>query len=94
MLKSMCYQRINMTITIQPDSQQIVEDQMKSGRFASPEEVIQAGLNLLQQRQANLARLREQVALGLEQARRGELLDGEEVFDEIFCSIEGAAKTR
>ena len=34
-------------------------------------------------RQAQLERLRSQVNLGLDQANRGELLNGEEVFEEL-----------
>ena len=34
-------------------------------------------------RQAQLNHLRSQIDLGLEQARRGELLDGEAVFEEL-----------
>jgi antitoxin ParD1/3/4 len=73
-----------MNINIKPDSQRFVEDQLQSGRYTSPEDVVQAGLNLLKEREANLAAVRAKIAVGLEQARRGELLDGETVFDEIF----------
>jgi antitoxin ParD1/3/4 len=36
-----------------------------------------------QARQAALDRLRAEIAVGLEQAKRGELLDGDEVFREL-----------
>ena len=64
-----------------------MEDQIKAGRYTSPEEVVQAGLKLLQERQTNLAQIRSKIAAGLDQARRGELLDGEGAFDEIFGSL-------
>lgn len=35
-------------------------------------------------RQSSLDRLRSQLDLGLDQARRGELLDGETVFEELM----------
>ena len=34
-------------------------------------------------RQPVLVELRRKIAIGLEQAKRGELLDGEEVFDDL-----------
>jgi antitoxin ParD1/3/4 len=73
-----------MNVTIKPDSQRIVEDQMKAGSYASPADVVHAGLKLLQERQANLAHIRARIAVGLDQAKRGELVDGEAAFDEIF----------
>jgi predicted transcriptional regulator len=45
---------------------------------------VQAGLKLLQQKRENLSQVRAKIAEGLEQARRGELIDGEQAFDEIF----------
>jgi antitoxin ParD1/3/4 len=77
-----------MNVIIKPDSQRIVEDQMKAGRYTSPEDVVQAGLQLLQERQANLSHIRDKIAVGLNQAKRGELADGEGIFDEIFGPID------
>jgi antitoxin ParD1/3/4 len=80
-----------MIVTIKPDSQRFVEDQMKAGRYTSPEDVVQAGLRLLQEHQANMTHIRAKIAEGLDQARRGELVDGEVVFDEIFGPIESSS---
>jgi predicted transcriptional regulator len=43
-------------------------------------------------RQAQLDRLRAQIKLGLDQANRGELLDGEEVFEELEKRFDGLDK--
>jgi antitoxin ParD1/3/4 len=77
-----------MNVALKPELQRFVEDLVKAGRFPSPDDVVQAGLQLLQDRQGDLADIRAKVAVGLEQARRGELLDGEGVFDEIFGSFD------
>ena len=79
-----------MNVSIKPDSQRFVEDQMKAGRYTSPDEVVQAGLKLLQERQANLTSIRAKIAMGLDQAKRGDLVDGEGVFDEIFGPIDSS----
>jgi predicted transcriptional regulator len=51
-------------------------------RQAEPEEPEHTE-ELKKAREASLERLRNQINSGLEQARRGELLDGEEVFREL-----------
>lgn len=79
-----------MNVNIKPDSERFVEDQMKAGRYRSPEDVVQAGLQLLQERQGNLAHIRARIAVGLDQARRGELVKGESTFDEIFGPVDSA----
>jgi antitoxin ParD1/3/4 len=73
-----------MKVAIKPKAQRFVEDQMKAGRYSSAEEVVQAGLTLLQEHDANLRDVRAKIAIGLNQAKRGELVDGDEAFDEIF----------
>jgi antitoxin ParD1/3/4 len=78
-----------MNIPLKPESERFVQDQIKAGGFSTPQDVVQAGLQLLQQQQENLTNVRAKIALGLEQAKRGELLDGEKVFDEIFPSSNG-----
>jgi antitoxin ParD1/3/4 len=79
--------RTTLNISLTPELEQFVSSRVASGRYQSASEVIRQGLRLLQEdettRQAALERLRNQINLGLEQAKRGELLDGEEVFQEL-----------
>jgi len=77
-----------MTIKIKPETQHFIEEQMKAGRYSSPEDVVQAGLRLLEEQESSLRGVKEKIAIGLAQARRGELLDGDAVFDEILRSID------
>lgn len=76
-----------MNISLTPELNRFLEEKVKSGMYHSQSEVICAGLRLLKERdqlhEMRLAELREEVAVGLEQARRGELLSGEEVFKEL-----------
>ena len=64
-----------MTIHLSADREQIVRSFVQAGRFASEDEVIDEALRLLQEReeQATLATLQRDIALGIEQAERGEL---------------------
>ena len=83
-----------MNVSLSPEVQSLVEELVRSGRFASPEDVIHAGLASLMQ-QERLARvpvgeleqsvpgLRQKVATGLAEARAGKTGDGEAFFDAL-----------
>lgn len=79
-----------MSITLQPETEQKIEERMKDGRFASPDEVVKAALELLdeqQRREADLDGVRRKIALGVEQLDRGEGMDGEAVFEQLLAEI-------
>jgi antitoxin ParD1/3/4 len=79
--------RTTLNVSLTPDLEQFVSSMVASGRYQTASEVIRQGLRLLQDqettRQAHLDRLRAQINFGIDQANRGELLDGEDVFDEL-----------
>jgi antitoxin ParD1/3/4 len=64
-----------------------IAEQLKSGTYLSQSEVVREGLRLLKEREElkklRLAELRKAIAIGSEQADRGEFVDGEETFAEI-----------
>jgi antitoxin ParD1/3/4 len=64
-----------MTIQLSGDRELLVRALIQDGRFASEDEVIDEALRLLQERdeQTKLADLRREIAIGIEQADRGEL---------------------
>jgi antitoxin ParD1/3/4 len=76
-----------MNVSLTPELEAFIDARVASGRYQTASEVVRAGLRLLeadeQERAAALAEVRQKIAVGLEQARRGELLDGEAVFDEL-----------
>jgi antitoxin ParD1/3/4 len=80
--------RTTLNISLTPELEEFVTSRVESGRYQSASEVVRQGLRLLQDqeetREAQLARLRQQIQIGLDQADRGELLDGEEAFEEIL----------
>ena len=60
---------------------------LKTGMYQSQSEVVREGLRLLKEREEvkklRLAELRQEIALGSEQADRGEFVDGAQTFAEI-----------
>lgn len=64
-----------------------VAELLKTGLYQSQSEVVRDGLRLLKEREElkklRLAELRKEIAIGSEQADRGEFVDGEKTFAEI-----------
>ena len=79
--------RVTINVSLTPSLRRLVDDKVASGRYQSASEVFREALRLLEQhdrlRQRQIKKTREQIEIGLGQARRGELLDGEQVFEEL-----------
>jgi antitoxin ParD1/3/4 len=80
-----------MDISLTPEIEQFIHDHIKSGRYLSASEVVREGLRLLNERefyyQGRLAELQKEITIGVEQADRGELLDGEAVMQELMQEL-------
>ena len=66
-----------ITIALPADLEEYVHAKVQSGQFNSSEEIIRAGIQLLQEqdllRQIKLEQLRKDIAIGIEAADRGEV---------------------
>jgi antitoxin ParD1/3/4 len=91
-LATLCYDtimasRVTVNVSLTPSLRRLVDGKVASGRYQSASEVFREALRLLEQhdrlRQRQLKKTREQIEVGLDEARRGELLDGEQVFEEL-----------
>jgi antitoxin ParD1/3/4 len=75
------------SISLPPELEAFVDSRVASGRYQSASDVVRAALRLLEtaerDREAALADVRHKIQLGLNQIQRGEIFDGEEVFDEL-----------
>jgi len=79
--------RKTLTVSLTPELERFVSSRVASGKYVSASEVVREGLRLLEEREARreieLERLRGAIGVGLEQARAGRLVDGEEVFEKL-----------
>ena len=68
-----------MSAGLTPENEQFVSDVVQAGSYTSREAVLDEALALLRQREE----LRRKLDAGIEQVQRGELLDGDEAFDQL-----------
>lgn len=68
-----------MSIALPPEIEQFIAHEVAAGAYSSPNELIIAAVELLRQRQSDLARLKKDIAEGLE----GEGVPAEEVFAQL-----------
>lgn len=76
-----------MNVSITEELEEFVNEKVESGLYNSASEVIREGLRLLVQkeelRQLRLDELKKEIAIGISQADRGELIDGEKAFKKL-----------
>ena len=81
-----------MNVTLPPELEQFVSQKVESGQYLCESEVILEGLRLLRERdeldRIRLEALRKEIAIGIEQADRGELVDGDVVFERLRQRIQ------
>lgn len=79
--------RTSLNVSLTPELEEFVQSRVASGRYQTASEVVREGLRLLEEREqareTALDELRAKLRRGAERAERGELLDGEVVFEEI-----------
>jgi antitoxin ParD1/3/4 len=73
-----------MSLSLTPETERRIAEQLQKGRYQSADEVIVAALALLDERERRLAELRQQIEVGAEQIDRGQVTDGEVVFDRLL----------
>jgi antitoxin ParD1/3/4 len=78
-----------MTIQLPPDVEAIVKAKVASGAFPSESEVVATAVRWFEaEGRVKHEHLKALIHEGVEAAERGELFDGDEVFDEILKDLE------
>lgn len=79
--------RTTVNISITPELEAFLRSRVQSGRYQTNSEVVREALRLLerqeQERDAALKRVRTKLRRGAAQAERGELIDGDEIYEEL-----------
>jgi len=81
-----------MIIDLDKDTQHLIEQGVRSGRFTSAAELVREAVRLLEERDLMLTlraeEIRERIADGIESLREGMGVDGETVFERIEAELE------
>lgn len=79
--------RTTVNISITPELDAFLQSRVQSGRYQTTSEVVREALRLLERQENERDEARQQLKAKLErgaaQADRGELLEGDEVFEEL-----------
>jgi antitoxin ParD1/3/4 len=88
----MAINRTTVNISLTPELDAFLQSRVRSGRYLSASEVVREALRLLEQReqerQAALQELKIKLKRGAAQAKRGDLIDGDDAFDELRQMID------
>jgi antitoxin ParD1/3/4 len=88
----MATHRTTVNISLTPELDAFLQSRLKSGRYQTTSEVVREALRLLERRERerdeSFRRMKAKFERGAAQAERGELLDGDELFDELREMIE------
>jgi len=83
-----------MNVSLTPELEHLVQEKVASGLYNSASEVVREALRLMQQRdeirRVRLEELRREISIGIQAADRGELVDGEQFFEELRAELERA----
>lgn len=94
----MAVHRTTVNVSITPELDSFLQSRVKSGRYQTTSEVVREALRLLerqeQEREETLKQLKAKLDRGAGQAERGEVIEGDEVFDELREMIEERRRSR
>jgi len=80
-----------MTVTLTAEQEKFIAEQMDSGHFKSPADVITQSLGMMRAQEefisSNVAELRDKIAGGLEQIRRSETVDGKTAIQTLRAKL-------
>jgi putative addiction module CopG family antidote len=84
-----------IAVTLPPELEAFIDDGVAAGRFATVGEAVREGLRLLEecerQGESVLAELRQEVEVGVEQAKAGQLRDGKAFIEQLRQKLRSAS---
>ena len=82
-----------MNISLKPEHEHFIQAQIGTGQYTNSDEVINAAFQLLAAREQRIGELRQQITIGTEQIAKGQVTDGEIVFDRLQAKIDRIAES-
>jgi antitoxin ParD1/3/4 len=76
-----------MNVRLTPQQEEFVKKQVAEGRYLSEAEVIREGLRLLADEMEWRADAKHKIAVGMEQLRAGQVVDGEQAVEEVLKNL-------
>jgi antitoxin ParD1/3/4 len=76
-----------ISVDLSPALEKVMNDLVSAGRYGSKSEVLREGLRLVQEREAQLQKLKAELKVGLDQLDAGLGLDADQVFDELEAEL-------
>jgi antitoxin ParD1/3/4 len=76
-----------MTVTLTPEQEKFVAEQLESGHYQSAGDIITQSLEMLKAQEefirSNAAELQKKIAVGMEQIRNGDVVDGRTAIENV-----------
>ncbi|MBW4508046.1 MAG: type II toxin-antitoxin system ParD family antitoxin [Scytonematopsis contorta HA4267-MV1] len=81
-----------MNLSLTPEVEQFIQTQLESGKYETAEEVVLAGIKLLEERErvykGRFEELKREISIGIEASERGKVIDGEEFFQQMHLHLQ------
>jgi putative addiction module CopG family antidote len=82
-----------MSVTLSPQTEDLIRQKIASGAYPDADAVVQAGLHLLGQHHDRLNELRAKIRVGLDQIERGETIPyTDEFWDDLDRGVDEAIR--
>ena len=72
-----------MNIQLKPEQEKFIQDKIASGAYSNADDIITEAFKLLEAREEKLKELKNKIAIATEQIAKGQLTDGETVFERL-----------
>lgn len=87
-----------MNISLKPEQEQFIQEKLRSGKYETIDELIAEAFRLLEERDRYYEKwveeTRQKVAIGIEQADRGQVTDGKVVIARLREKIHNARESQ
>jgi antitoxin ParD1/3/4 len=86
-----------MNLTLKPELAEFIQQEILTGKYSSPEEAIEAALNLLKSKRSTdrlATELRDKIDSAAAQLDRGEGLNGEDVLAGLRAKLQSAREAQ